>query len=90
MSLDKWIKVREPAGSINWIERSALSTKRTVQVSATRAVIRKQPTESSAAVFEAAKERPLELAHAPPDGWAQMPHPPGARRYIRVNEVWGL
>lgn len=90
VSLDKWIKVREPAGSINWIERSALSTKRTVQVSATRAVIRKQPTESSAAVFEAAKDVLLELADAPADGWAKVRHADGASGYIRVNEVWGL
>ncbi|MFC5768141.1 SH3 domain-containing protein [Thauera sinica] len=90
VTLDKWIKVREPAGSITWIERSALSTKRTVQISATRAVVRRQPTESSTAVFEAAKDVVLELSDPPAEGWAKVRHTDGASGYVRVNEVWGL
>ncbi|TAH50436.1 MAG: hypothetical protein EYC67_02825 [Betaproteobacteria bacterium] len=90
VTLDKWIKVRDPGGAITWIERSALATKRTVQVTATRALVRKQPTESSAPVFEAAKDVVLELADAPAEGWAKVRHVDGASGYVRVNEVWGL
>lgn len=90
VTLEKWIKVRDPGGAITWIERGALAAKRTVQVTATRALVRRQPTESSAPVFEATKDVVLELADAPADGWARVRHADGTSGYVRVNEVWGL
>lgn len=90
VTLDKWIKVRDPGGSITWIERQALAAKRTVQVTTARAVVRKQASESAPAAFEATKDVVLDLAEAPSDGWAKVRHADGAIGYVRVTEVWGL
>ena len=34
---DAWLKVKDHAGALNWIERKAVSTRRTVVVTAARA-----------------------------------------------------
>ncbi|MBN8441105.1 MAG: hypothetical protein J0M28_05295 [Thauera sp.] len=90
VTLDKWIKVRDPGGSITWIERRALAAKRTVQVTAPRAAVRRQASESAPLAFEASKDVVLELTDAPTEGWAKVRHTDGAVGYVRVTEVWGL
>ena len=37
VTLDQWIKVREPSGSLSWIERRVLAKRRTLLVTAERA-----------------------------------------------------
>jgi SH3-like domain-containing protein len=90
VSLDKWVKVRDMAGSLSWIERSRLSDVRTLQVSAARAPVRQKPDESAPAVFEAARDLVLELAEPPAAGWVKVRHRDGLTGYVRVADVWGL
>ncbi|ANQ85980.1 SH3 domain-containing protein [Azoarcus olearius] len=90
VSLDKWVKVRDPGGALTWIERRALAERRTVIVTAARAAVRQQPAGDAPVVFEAAKDVVLEHAAAPADGWVRVRHPDGASGFVRVTEVWGL
>ena len=88
--LDKWVKVREPGGSLNWLESRVLSNRRTVLVTAERAVIRREARDDAAPSFEAVRNVVLHLVEAPSLGWAKVRHRDGDEGYIRINEVWGL
>lgn len=91
VDLELWVKVREPAGSINWISRSALRPQRTVMiVAAEGATGRESPNADARKTFEAAKDVVLDLVSPPQNGWIQVRHLNGAAGYVRVNEVWGL
>ncbi|HMV16544.1 MAG TPA: SH3 domain-containing protein [Zoogloea sp.] len=90
VSVDRWVKVREPAGSLLWLERRQLSEKRTLIVTAARAEIRQKPDGNAPLAFEAAKDLVLELADAPADGWVKVRHRDGSTGFIRMTQVWGL
>ncbi|NMF90143.1 SH3 domain-containing protein [Aromatoleum petrolei] len=90
VSLDKWAKVRDAGGSINWIERRALSEKRTVMVTSARAVVRQRPAADAPVAFESAKDVVLEVTGSANEGWLPVRHKDGANGFVRVTEVWGL
>ena len=90
VNIDRWVKVREPAGSLLWLERRQLSDKRTVIITAARADIRQKPEPSAPLAFEASKDVVLELSDKPADGWVKVKHRDGTSGFIRVNQVWGL
>lgn len=88
--VDKWVKVRDAGGTINWIEGSALSSRRTLMVSSDRATVRQSPDMGAPPVFEAARDTILELRGEPAGGWVQVGHQGGLSGYLRVTDVWGL
>lgn len=90
VNLDKWVKVRDAAGSINWIERRALSDKKTVMVTSPRAAVRQRPSSDAPAAFEAVRDVVLDVAGTPADGWVPVRHRDGTNGFVRVTEVWGL
>lgn len=90
VNIDRWVKVREPAGSMLWLERRQLSERRTVIVTAARADIRQKPDSAAPLAFEAVKDVVLELADKPSDGWVKVKHRDGSVGFIRANQVWGL
>jgi len=90
VELDQWVKVRDPSGSINWIQRSALRKERTVMITTQKAVARQSPETSSGVSFEAARNVVLDLIGSPSNGWVQVRHRAGSVGYLRVTEVWGL
>ena len=90
VTLDKWIKVREPGGSLNWVERRVLANRRTLIVTAARAAIRREARDDAPLSFEATRNVVLELAEPPAQGWVKVRHADGLTGFIRVSEVWGL
>lgn len=90
VALDKWYKVRDSAGTISWIERNALSERRTLQVSVERAVVRSAPEERAPMAFEAVRDVILDLIEMPKAGWIKVRHRDGATGYIHVSQVWGV
>ncbi|ENO90420.1 SH3 domain-containing protein [Thauera linaloolentis] len=90
VTLDKWIKVREPGGSLNWVERRVLANRRTVLVTAERASIRREAHDGAPLSFEATRNVVLGLVEPPSLGWAKVRHTDGLEGYVRVSEVWGL
>ncbi len=88
--VDKWVKVREPGGSLSWLESRVLANRRTVLVTAERAAIRREARDDAAPSFEAVRNVVLDLVEPPSLGWARVRHRDGEEGYIRINEVWGL
>lgn len=90
VSLDKWVKIRDSGGGLNWIERSKLAERRTVIVTSATASVLQSAEESAPVVFEAARDVVLELLEAAPLGWAKVRHRDGQVGFVRVSQVWGL
>ncbi|HEY9381472.1 MAG TPA: SH3 domain-containing protein [Burkholderiales bacterium] len=84
-----WVKVRDPSGDLAWIERTALSDKRTVIVTAGVADARKNPDSQSPVVFSAQQGVVLELQDNKTPGWLHVRHADGSTGYVRLNQVWG-
>lgn len=89
VSLNDWVKVRDQAGSLTWIEKRALGNARYVVVTAALADVRQTPDTAAALVFQARKQVALEWLERTGAGWIKVRHPDGAIGYIRTLEVWG-
>lgn len=87
--LEGWSKVRDADGGLAWIEAKSLANRRTVLVSAARAVVRQKADESAPAVFEAERNVSLDYLDAAPGGWVKVRHRDGLVGYVRSNQVWG-
>lgn len=88
-----WVKIRDSAGDLLWIEKQQLSAKRTVIVRIDRAKVRQEPDEQAALSFEAERDVVLELADIAspaPLGWVKVKHRSGQTGYTKTREVWGL
>lgn len=90
VTLDKWVKVRDAGGALTWIERRALSEKRTVMVAVPRSVVRQRPADEAPPAFETVKDAVLELVAQAGDGWIHVRHKDGTQGYLKISEVWGL
>lgn len=90
VNLEGWTKVRDADGTLAWIERKALSDKRTILVTASQADIRQVAEDAGPVVFAADKGVALEVVEPAKDGWAKVRHVDGPSGYVRVTQVWGL
>ena len=88
--LEGWVKVRDAAGDLAWMEKKSLAEKRMLIVTARMAEVRAQAEAGAALVFEAEKDVLLELVEPGPLGWARVRHRDGQSGFVRVNQVWGL
>lgn len=89
VNLEAWVKVRDHAGALSWIERKLLTDQRMVVVVAPSAEARQRPEEGAPLAFVAAQNVALELLGAVPGGWLRVRHPDGADGYLRASVVWG-
>ena len=92
VAIEGWLKVRDRAGDMAWIERRLVSDRRSV-VSVTRAQVRERADDGAPVVLEVAGEVLLELLEpALPNaaGWARVRHRDGASGFVRVTQVWGI
>jgi SH3-like domain-containing protein len=91
-SLGPWVKVRDMAGDVVWIERPDLTERRNV-LAATIAAVRQQPQDTAPVVLHAERGVMLELvdpaAREASAGWLQVRHRDGGSGWVRVTEVWG-
>ena len=85
-----WVKVRDAEGTIAWIQESAVSSERTLVVTADLADVRQAANETAAIVFQAEKWVSLELLEGAPAGWAKVKHRDGASGFVRITQIWGL
>jgi SH3-like domain-containing protein len=90
VTLDAWVKVRDPKGDLAWIEKRFVSQKRTVMVKVDRAQVYAQADEKSPLVFEAARDVVLEFVEPGPMGWAKVRHRDGQGGFVKASQVWGL
>ena len=90
VNLEGWVKVRDAAGDLAWIERKSLAEKRMLIVTAKTAEVRVQAEAGAPLVFEADKDVLLEFVESGPLGWAKVRHRDGQSGFVRANQVWGL
>ena len=89
VELEAWAKVRDHAGAITWVQKSALTEKRSVLVTAPATPVHLRPEEGAPVAFVAAQSVALELLEAAPGGWLHVPHADGADGYLRASAAWG-
>jgi SH3-like domain-containing protein len=85
-----WVKVRDGAGGLSWVEKKDLGDARMVVVTAARGDIRKAAEAGAPLVFQAERGVALELVEKAAGGWAKVRHRDGQAGYIRIDQVWGL
>ena len=90
VSIDNWAKVRDSAGELAWVEKKALSERRTVVVTTPVADIRQAASDQSTVAFQAQQGVVLELAEVSSSGWVKVRHADGMTGYVRINQVWGI
>jgi len=88
--VEGWVKVRDSAGALTWIESRALGERRTVMVRVPVAQVLGEAQDGAAIVFEAQRDVVLDLVEVAAGGWVRVRHDDGATGFIRVNQVWGL
>ena len=89
VNLEAWVKVRDHAGVLTWVERKVLSEKRTVLVTAPAAEVRSRAEDAAPVVFSAAQNVALELVEIAPGGWLRVRHSDGSAGFVRAASVWG-
>ena len=90
INIDAWVKVRDQAGDLSWVEKKALSDKRTVVVTAAFVDVRQTPSEQGALVFQAQQGVALDVAEPQAGGWVKVRHAGGQVGYLKISQVWGL
>ena len=90
INIDTWAKVRDHAGDLVWVEKKALSDKRTVIVTAGVAEARQAASDQAALAFQAQQGVALDIAEPPAGGWIKVRHADGATGYVRISQVWGI
>ncbi len=95
--LEGWSKVRDPSGSIGWVERRNLAERRTVVVRVPVADVRAAPEEAAPVAFRAEQNVLLELAEPVTSatatmnpGWVKVRHRDGQTGFVRVTQIFGL
>jgi len=86
---DAWLKVKDHAGALSWIERRSLSARRMALVTAARAEARERPEDSAPVAFAASQNVVLDLLEIAPGGWLRVRHPDGASGFMRAAQLWG-
>lgn len=90
VSLEAWVKVRDHAGALTWVERRALADRRMVVVTAQAAEVRQKADDAAPVAFRAAQFLALELVEVTAQGWIRVQHRDGSSGFLRANQVWGL
>jgi SH3-like domain-containing protein len=89
VNLEAWVKVRDHAGALTWIEKKSLGEKRMVLVIAPSAEARQRPEDGAPSAFSAAQNVALELLEVSSNGWLRVRHADGASGFLRGASVWG-
>jgi SH3-like domain-containing protein len=91
VNLEAWIKIRDATGALAWVEKKALSDKRTVVVRAPVADVLASTDPNAPVAFKAEQGVLLDLVDpAPVNGLVSVRHRDGQTGFVRVAQVWGL
>jgi len=95
--LEGWVKVRDVGGTIGWIERKALTDKRSLVVRVPLAEVLANADAAAPLVFRAEQGVLLELAEPASSagatanpGWVKVKHRDGQAGFVRIAQVFGL
>ncbi len=88
VQVEGWVKVRDAAGTLSWVESKSLDNTRTVLLK-TATTVRQKPAADAPAAFEAQRDLLLELVEGASAGWVHVRHRDGTAGYVRATDVWG-
>ena len=88
VQVEGWLKVRDAAGELSWVEAKALDNARNVLLR-TAVTVRQKPTADAPAAFEAQRDLLLEVVDGATGGWIHVRHRDGTAGYVRAADVWG-
>jgi SH3-like domain-containing protein len=89
LSYGDWVKVRDVAGDLSWVEAKALVPKRHVIANVAGIKLRAAGDEAAAVVATADQGVVFELAEPVASGWIKVRHREGLIGYVKAAEVWG-
>jgi SH3-like domain-containing protein len=89
VAVEGWIKVRDAAGELSWIESRYLSDRRTVLVKVPLAPVHQNADEGAPVIFQAQQNVILDLVDVASGGWLRVRHRDGQTGFIKVAHVWG-
>ena len=89
VTIDHWVRVRDTAGDLAWMEAASRGDKRYVVALANGADLRDRPDEQALVVARARSGVILELLGAAAPGWLRVRHRDGTSGYVRLSKVWG-
>lgn len=89
LTYGQWVKIRDSAGDLAWIESKILTSQRNVVTSAATTRIRAAADDSGTVVFSADKHVLLELVEPTGSGWVRVKHRDGQAGFAKASEVWG-
>ena len=105
VNIEGWVKVRDAAGDLFWVEKKALSERRMLLVNVPQAEIRQAAEDTATVVFRAqagvvlewqdpaapaAVATPSASSTSPAPGWVRVRHRDGSQGFVRTSQVWGL
>ena len=91
VNLGDWLKVRDPYGTLGWVESKNLQSKRTVIVKVDKANIFKEPELKSALLANIEKDVVIELSDPLiTSGWIKVRYQQDLDGYIQASQVWGI
>ncbi len=83
-----WVRVRDQSGELSWIEKKALSDKRTL-IATALAAVHTAADESAPVLFRVQPGVLLELLDPPSNGFAHVRHRDGQSGWVRLADLWG-
>lgn len=94
VAVEGWVKVRDAAGTIGWVEKRTLGDRHALVVRVPLADVRASPDDAAPLVFRAEQNVLLEFAEsaatAAMPGWVRVRHRDGQAGFVRISQVFGL
>ena len=88
-TINRWVKVRDLAGDVFWLDRAELAPGRTV-VAVGLVTVRREPRETAEPVLQVERGVMLEALDEPSEpGWLRVRHRDGVAGHVRAADVWG-
>lgn len=88
VNLGDWLKVRDAAGTLTWVEAKQTVQKRMVIATASTAV-RQADNADAALVATLEKDVAVELVADNKNGWVKVKHASGVAGFVQSNQLWG-
>jgi hypothetical protein len=85
-----WVRIRDSAGGLAWIEKKSLVPKRTLVATDPAPVdVHASPDDASPIVFRVQPGVLLDVASPAVAGWVGVRHRDGQSGFVHVGSVWG-
>jgi len=89
LTQDGWSKIRDASGDLSWIEANALTTQRSVVVTAANTGLYSTPDQHAALLATLERGVLLALLSPGPTAWLKVMHRDGETGFVRAADVWG-